>query len=352
MISTQDRREAVTLINEARASGARLSPACRILGLTARTYQRWTQEGDVGKDERPEAERPRPEHALSEEERQRIIDICNSPEFASLAPGQIVPKLADRGIYIGSESTIYRVLKEAKQLSHRGSAKAPRTPKPPSTHTATGPNEVFCWDITWLSGPVLGTFFYLYMIMDLYSRKIVGWEVHESESGVHARDLIERTVLAEGCIDRPLVLHGDNGSPLKAGTVKAKLEQLGVTPSHSRPRVSNDNAYVESLFRTCKYVPTYPRKGFRTLTAAREWVHQFVLWYNNVHQHSGINFVTPNERHTGEHIAILKARQEVYEAARERNPARWTGTTRNWEPVDMVHLNPERDENGDVRIAA
>lgn len=352
MISIQDRRQAVKLINEARTHGARLSPACRVLGLTARTYQRWTQDGETGADQRPEAERPQPEHTLSADERQQVVDICNRPEFASLSPGQIVPKLADRGVYIASEATIYRILRERDQLSHRGHAKAPRPPQSPSTHTATGPNEVWCWDITWLPGPALGMFFYLYLIMDLYSRKIVGWEVHERENGIHARDLVERTVLAEGCIDHPLVLHGDNGSPLKAETVKVMLQRLGVTPSHSRPRVSDDNAYVESLFRTCKYVPTYPKKGFETIQAARDWVSTFVSWYNRHHQHSGINFVTPNERHSGQHLAILQARQRVYEAARDRNPARWTGNTRNWEPVDQVHLNPERDQNGDVRIAA
>ncbi len=352
MISAPDRRKAVKLIDEAKDSGARLAPACRILGLSVRTYQRWTRDGSVSQDKRPEADRPRPEHALSKEERQKVLDTCNSEEFASLPPGQIVPKLADRGTYLASEATFYRILREEDQQHHRGRAKTPRPPKPPSTHSADGPNEVLCWDITWLPGPVRGMFFYLYLIMDLYSRKIVGWEVHADESSKHARELVQRTVLAEGCIDQPIVLHGDNGSPLKAETVQVMLERLGITPSYSRPRVSDDNAFVESLFRTCKYVPSFPRKGFESLTEAREWVFRFASWYNHEHQHSGINFVTPHERHTALDHAILAKRQSVYETARRRNPGRWSGNTRNWTPIGTVWLNPEREKNGGVRIAA
>jgi transposase InsO family protein len=193
-----------------------------------------------------------------------------------MPPGQIVPTLADRGRYIGSESSFYRILRACGQQNHRGRAKKPAKPKPPSTHCATSPNQTWCWDITWLPGPARGLFYYLYLILDLYSRKIVGWEVHAGESGVHARDLIERAVWAEGCIESPLVLHGDNGSPLKAETVQVMLERLGVTPSYSRPRVSDDNAFVEALFRTCKYVPRFPRSGFESLEKARAWVHSFV----------------------------------------------------------------------------
>jgi len=352
MISIPDRRKAVDLIDEARAAGARLKPPCHLLGLTPRTYQRWTREGNVGQDGRPDALRPRPRHALSGSERQEVLDACNTEEFASLPPGQIVPKLADKGIYLASEATFYRVLRAAGQQNHRGRAKAPRPPKPPSTHAAGGPNEVWCWDITWLPGPVRGMFFYLYLIMDLYSREIVGWEVHDGENSTYASELVERTVLAEGCIDQPIVLHGDNGSPLKAETVQVMLERLGVTPSYSRPRVSDDNAFVESLFRTCKYVPSFPRKGFATLTAAREWVTRFVSWYNHEHQHSGINFVTPHERHSGLDHAILAKRQNLYDNMKKEHPGRWSGDTRNWAPIGKVWLNPEREKTGEVRIAA
>ena len=352
MISTSDRRKAVELINEARESGARLAPACRILALTARTYQRWTQGGEVDHDRRPDALRRRPDHALSEEERRGILDMCNEERFSSSPPSQIVPKLADEGIYLASEATFYRVLKADEQQHHRSRAKKPAPMNPPSRHCSWGPNQTWCWDITWIPGPVKGMFFYLYLIMDLYSRKIVGWEVHDEESGRHARDLIERTVLAEGCIDQPLVLHGDNGSPLKASTVLIMLQRLGVTPSYSRPRVSDDNAFVESFFRTCKYVPSFQSKGYATLNDAREWVATFEAWYNHHHQHSGINFVTPNERHQGLDTAILANRQAVYEDARLRHPNRWSRQTRNWTPIGEVWLNPERKKTSEIRVAA
>lgn len=344
MISTQDRLTALELIEEARQSGARLAPACRILGLTARTYQRWTCEGAPIEDGRATSRRTMPSHALSDQERQQVVEVCNSPEYASLPPGQIVPRLADEGTYVASESTFYRILKAKGQARHRGRTKTPRAAKPATTHTARGPREVFCWDITWLPGPARGRFFYLYLIMDLYSRKIVGWDVHRRERAQHASALIERTRLAERCVDRPLVLHGDNGSPLKAATVQVTLKRLGIMPSYSRPRVSDDNAFVEALFRTCKYVPTYPKKGFATLTSAREWVAAFVQWYNHEHRHSGIQFVTPEERHQGLDRGILARRQALYEAKKAEHPHRWSGEVRNWEPIGAVHLNPERED--------
>jgi transposase InsO family protein len=352
MISTQDRRDALELIEEARRAGARLAPACRELGLTARTYQRWTRKEAPGEDRRRTSCRPVPPHTLSAEEREQVIEVCNQQEHASLPPGQIVPKLADEGVYLASESTFYRILKAEAQVRHRGRTKTPRAPRPPSTHTATGPRQVFCWDITWLPGPVRGKFYYLYLIMDLYSRKIVGWEVHERERAVHASALIERTRLAERCIDQPLVLHGDNGSPLKASSVQVTLKRLGIVPSYSRPRVSDDNAFVESLFRTCKYVPTYPKKGFADLTSARHWVAMFVRWYNHEHRHSGIRFVTPEERHQGLDHDILARRQALYEAKQAEHPRRWSGKVRNWEPIGVVHLNPERDTQLNSSVAA
>jgi transposase InsO family protein len=140
---------------------------------------------------------------------------------------------------------------------------------------ATAPNQVYCWDITWLPGAVKGFYFYLYLILDLYSRKIVGWEVHENESSEHASVLVKHTYLREGIRNQPLVLHSDNGSPMKGASLMETLYRLNVVSSYSRPRVSNDNAYAESLFRTCKYRPDYPVKGFADITEAREWVFQF-----------------------------------------------------------------------------
>ena len=180
MISTPDRQNAVELIDEARAAGARLRPCCSVLGITARTYQRWTVDGGVRADGRPEAARPLPSHTLSDAERQAITAVCNEPEHASMPPGQIVPKLADEGRYLASESSFYRVLSDEDQQHHRGRARKPTPSRPPATHGADAPNTVWCWDITWLPSDIRGRFFFLYLIMDLFSRKVVGWEVPPS----------------------------------------------------------------------------------------------------------------------------------------------------------------------------
>jgi transposase InsO family protein len=182
------------------------------------------------------------------------------------------------------------------------------------------------------------------MIIDLYSRKIVGWEVWEKESGEHAATLVDRAVLAEQCRMDLRVLHADNGAIQKSSTLQVKLEGLGVMASFNRPRVSNDNAYSESLFRTCKYRPDFPQRGFASIEAARSWVLSFVHWYNNVHRHSALKYVTPAQRHAGLDIAILAERRRVYEAAKKKHPSRWSRHTRNWNPVTEVHLNKRRDE--------
>jgi len=345
MTSAPDRKEIVALVDEAMAAGARQAAACAELGLDARTLQRWTDpEGAVREDRRPLAERPVPANRLTEAERDRIVDTCNAPQFASLPPSQIVPKLADEGVYIASESSFYRVLRERGQNHRRGRARKPGRSRPPASFQAKGPREVWSWDITWLPGPVLGMFFYLYLIVDIYSRKIVGWEVHERESAELAAGLLERAVWAEGGVTSPLILHADNGSPMKGATMKVTMERLGVTPSFSRPRVSNDNPFSEALFRTCKYVPAWPAKGFASIDEARDWVLEFVRWYNTQHQHSAIRFLTPDQRHRGEDAALLASRHAVYQAAREKHPARWSGRTRNWRPVGAVSLNPERPD--------
>jgi len=343
MISASDRHQALELIEEARRAGARLGPACEQLGLSVRTYLRWTRGGELSIDERPGAQRPVPANKLSVEERSRVLEICHHPAYASLPPGQIVPQLADQGDYIASESSFYRILREADEQHHRGRSKPPRAPRSPPRHRADGPRQVWSWDISWLAGPVKGAFFYLYLIVDLYSRKIVGREIFDAESAEHAAQLVRRAVLAEGCIDQPLVLHSDNGSPMKGATLLETLYRLGVVTSYSRPRVSNDNPFSEALFRTCKYRPAYPDQGFETLGAAREWVQQFVRWYNHEHCHSAIQFVTPHERHEGRDPDILAQRKAVYEQAKAHHPERWSGETRNWDPVTEVCLNPAAD---------
>lgn len=333
----------IDLIQEARSSGARLFRACDEAGIGLRTYRRWFREGSVQADKRPEAVRPGPANKLSNEERQRILSTCNSARYQSLPPSQIVPSLMDEGLYLASESSFYRILKAHNQLNHRGQSLAPRRSREATTHHASGPCEVWCWDITYCASTVRGQFYYLYMFEDVYSRKIVGYEVYEAESGDHAAALLQRCLLREKCLHRPLVLHSDNGAPMKAQTMKAKLEELGVLPSYSRPRVSNDNAFSESLFRTLKYRPDWPSSGFRSLQDARRWVDGFVDWYNTVHKHSKLRFVTPQERHEGKDAAILAQRQRVLEQARERTLGRWgTRLVRNCEPVGPTTLNPEK----------
>ncbi len=346
MIALEDRQALARDIHAAHTAGARLELACETAGIEVRTLQRWQAfDGLVGGDGRPRAVRPALGHALSQAERRQLLRVANEPRFAAVPPARIVPMLADEGVYLASESTFSRVLREHGQSVHRGRAKAPRAGRPPTTHIASAAREVWCWDMTYLPAQVMGRWFYLYLILDLYSRKIVGWEVHATDHAEHATHLVRRTALAEGiaALSSKPVLHGDNGATLKATTVLAMLNWLGVKPSYSRPRVSDDNAYAESLFRTAKYRPEFPARGFADLEEARAWAAGFVRWYNFDHRHSGIRYVSPAQRHAGEDHAILAARHALYIHARELNPARWSGNTRNWSPIGAVTLNPERD---------
>ena len=353
MIRLEDRQVIAQAVAQAHAAGARLKAACELTGIAVRTLQRWkASDGLVRGDRRPDAVREPPAHTLSAGERARILAVANEPRFADVPPARIVPMLADEGVYLASESSFHRVLRGAGQHGHRGRAKAPQATRPPSTHVANGPNQVWCWDMTFLPSAVAGRWVYLYLILDLYSRKVVGWEVHESDSADHAAHLVRRTALSEElhmASGKP-VLHGDNGATLKATTVLAMLHWLGIKPSYSRPRVSNDNAYAESLFRTAKYRPTFPAKGFAHLEEARAWAGRFVYWYNVEHRHSGIGYVTPAQRHAGEDKDILAARHTLYTQARAANPRRWSGATRDWTPHGAVTLNPERDAVIDATI--
>lgn len=345
MISASDRKNAIELIDEAVKAGAREGKACAELGISQRTLQRW-KETDTLQDQRQVVIRPTPKNKLTKAEEETILKVVNLEPFKSLPPSQIVPSLADMGIYIASESSFYRVLRAHGQQHHRGNSKQP-SKKPLATHCATGPNQVWMWDITWLPGPVKGLFYYLYLIIDLYSRKIIAWEIWEEESAELASILVKRAVLMETLTkkEHPLVLHSDNGGPMKGATLLQTLYNLGITPSKSRPRVSNDNPYAESVFRTVKYRPNYPIGGFKDLEVARIWVLEFVHWYNYQHKHSGIKFLTPVQRHTGQDREILEKRQQVYEQAKARNPLRWSRSTRDWTLPDKVWLNPERSEN-------
>jgi len=348
MISSLNRCQAVELINTAYASGAAREKACECLGISLRTFQRWTQTEYVKTDARPTAVRPEPSNKLTQAERDEMLVICNSVQYQSMPPSQIVPALADLGQYIASESSFYRVLKAANQDQRRGKVRAPNVHKKPKACKATQANQVWSWDITYLATTVLGRFYRLYLIMDIYSRKIVGWEIHTNETAEHASVLIKKASLAEGVSHRGLILHSDNGSPMKGATMLATLQKLGIVPSFSRPSVSDDNPYSESLFRTLKYTPSYPSQPFSSLDEARQWVSHFVTWYNEEHHHSGIQFVTPADRHNGRDQEVLSKRKTVYSKAKERHPERWSGDIRNWTKVEVVWLNPDNQQEQEI----
>jgi transposase InsO family protein len=311
------------------------------VGVTARTLQRWRGQGAEGGEDRRRGCHCAPANRLSDTERRRVLKLVNSPVYRDLPPKQIVAKLADEGVYVASESTMYRLLREAKQNAHRQRSKPPQSTKPPE-RVATGPAQVLCWDITYLPAAVRGTFFYLYMFQDIWSRKIVGWAVHDREDNELAAELLVDVCRDLSVDTAKLALHSDNGSAMKGATMLATLRNLGICPSYSRPGVSDDNPFIEALFRTMKYRPTYPDRPFQSLDEAREWVARFVHWYNHEHLHSTIGFVTPHDRHIGRDIDVLAQRKTLYARARAARPERWSGKPRKWQRPRIVRLNPER----------
>jgi len=360
MTSLSERGQIILLVSEAVTSGARRARACSIISLSPRTLQRW-QLGRLCGDQRPDRVQD-PKNSLSDLERTRLLAVVNSDEFGNLPPSQIVPILADRGQYLASESTIYRVLKAANQLAHRGAERPAQQRHKPRALNATAPRQLFSWDITYLPTLVMGYYFYLYLFLDIFSRKIIGWQIYDVESSDLAGEVMRDICAREDIVPKQVVLHSDNGSPMKGATMLATLQALGVMPSYSRPSVSNDNPYSESLFKTLKYRPDYPLHKFEDLLSARQWVATFVRWYNHEHRHCAIGFVTPAERHAGLDTALLQRRVEVYEAAKKERPERWSGDTRNWQYVSVVHLNPDqsvintneqqKEEYSEVKIAA
>lgn len=338
------------LIVEAVLGGARLARACAVLGFSERTFQRWqlgAEDSPDGRTLRHEA----PAHKLSVLERATLLAVANSAEFGHLPPSQIVPRLADQQRYIASESTFYRVLRAENQLAHRRPERVAHKRSKPRAACATQPNQLFTWDITYLPTTVHGLYFYLYLFLDVFSRKIVAWQIYAEESSTNAsevmRDLCRRERIAHG----QLVLHSDNGSSMKGATMLATLQALGVMASLSRPAVSNDNPYSESLFKTLKYRAAYPLNPFVDIAASRAWATTLVQWYNHEHRHSAIRFVTPAQRHAGLDQAILAQRSALYEIARAKNPLRWKRSTRDWQRIDIVHLNPDQlDTAGEADI--
>lgn len=342
-MSKSDRAECMSLVNEAQVSGASKEKSCELLGVSMRTVGRW--------ETRPEDQRhgpiTRPSNSLSATERANVIAIANSSEFANLPPCQIVPRLADDGKYVASESSFYRILRAEDLLTHRLKSQ-PRTHKKPEELMAISPNQIWSWDITYLRTAIKGIFYYLYLPMDIFSRLIVHWEVHECESADLAAEMIKTACQKQGIVRDQITLHSDNGGPMKGATMLAMLQWLGVTPSLSRPRVSDDNPFSEALFKTLKFCPSFPEHGFASLEEAKIWVEKFVHWYNTEYLHSGINWVTPSSRHYEKDTEILKNRDDVYKAARAQNPNRWSGKTRNWDRPQIVELNPGRCKKQNV----
>jgi transposase InsO family protein len=341
------KKESLILIEETLSHGVNRTTICKDCGIGVKTLNRWKT---YVKDMR-NGPNSSPANKLKTDEIDEIIKISTSTEYVDKTPNEIVPLLADKGIYIASESSFYRVLKENKLMAHRGKTK-PKTHKKPEPLVATAPNQIYSWDITYLKSPVLGMFYYLYMFMDIYSRKIVGFKVHETESMECSASLIAEICRKENITKDQLILHADNGGAMKGATMLATLQRLGVVPSFSRPRVSDDNPYSESLFKTLKYCPEYPSRAFRSIDEASDWVKQFVNWYNNEHLHSGIKFITPNARHSNEDDYILNRRKIVYEEARLRNKNRWSGKIRNWNKTEKVYLNYLQKEIKADKISA
>lgn len=343
MTLPEQRQTLLVLIDETCTAGARLERACSQIGLSHRTVQRWRRPEASHGDRRVAGlhKRAAPAHKLSQAERDAALQLLNADEFKNLPPSQIVPRLADQGRYIASESTLYRLLHQAGQMGHRRLERAPQKRSKPRALMATQPDQIFCWDITYLPTQVRGSYFYLYLFVDLFSRKAVGWQVFDCESAQLASGLLQDICAKQNIPRGQLVVHSDNGGPMKGETMLATMQRLGIAPSRSRPSVSNDNPYSESLFRTLKYRPELPVKPFENLLQARSWATELVHWYNEEHRHSGIGFVTPSQRHAGQDVALLSSRSTVYERARQAHPQRWSRATRDWSRVAHVHLNPE-----------
>jgi putative transposase len=307
------------------------------VGIGLRSYRRWKQTPGRG-DERRGPKTP-PANRLSGDERSELLRLMCLPPLRDLSPKQCVPRLLDQGIYLASEATIYRLLRTQQALRHRAAWQSPHHSHPREL-VATAPRQVWTWDITFLQSRIRGRFFYLYVVLDLFSRKIIAWCIEEFQSGAIAARLLDRACASEGIRRGELSLHADNGGPMRSGHLLALLQQLGVATSFSRPGCSDDNPFIESLFRTLKYRPESGDLRFRSLDEARALIARLVHWYNAEHLHSAVGFVTPDQRHRGEDRRILEQRRRVLDEARRLRPERWAASLRNLTPVDRVVLNP------------
>ena len=324
-------------IDEAKTKGVRMAPVCEALGIHPRTYSRWK---DHALDRRKGSPK-KTKRSLTEEERRKIIEVCTSDRFKDSTPGEIVAILAEEGIYIASERSFYRVLKNAGLLHHRRNSRPARKVQQPPELKATGPDQVYSWDITWLPSKVNGLFWYCYAVIDVWSREIVGWSIHERESEQHGRELFESIKQRRNL--NGVWVHSDNGNPMRGATFSVWLASLGMFLSHSRPLVKNDNPYIESFFRTLKYHAAYPGR-FATIEQARSWMGDFIDWYNRTHRHSGLGYITPEQRRCGDDIRLFALRNKTLQKAFELHPERFPKRgPKMWKSKRVVYLNPSHE---------
>jgi len=294
---------------------------------------------------KPEAKpRPTPAHALSADERARVREVLNSERFMDKAPRQVYAALLDEGGYLCHWRTMYRVLHEYREVRERRLIRRHPPYKKPEL-LATGPNQVWSWDITWLRGPRKGEKYALYVVIDIFSRCVVGWMIAETESSELAKQLVAETARKQGVEPGTLTIHADNGKPMKGKPLRQLLIDLGINQSHSRPYTSDDNPFSEAQFKTMKYRPDYPNR-FESIEAARDWAREFFGWYNNEHYHTGLNLLTPSSVHYGEAEAIREQRQQVMNAAFEAHPARFSrGLPQVHGAPTAVYINPPQPEH-------
>jgi transposase InsO family protein len=307
----------VTALDIAVQSGARLFKACQTIQLCPRRLRRWRKTEEDGRRGGYRAQGQR----LSEAEKDAVVEAFRQKEIADLPLKVACATLMDKGQYLASPSTCARVLAERDAAR----AKAPRKPNHAKPELrATGPGQVWCWDITWLDAPLKGTYFYLYMAIDMFSRKVVAWEVYAKEDGTLAREMFAAALQAEGISPGTLLVHADNGRPMRSQKLRALFDVLQVTASYGRPHTSNDNAFAESLFATFKGRIAFP-EYFSTVQSARDFCMEFFTWYNGFHLHSNLDYVTPQDVHEGVHSEIFAKRNSLLELNRAQHPSRHGG---------------------------
>lgn len=331
------RAELVLAVDEAIKVGVKKRDAADVIGVNKKTLTRWMKDPN-GIDGRSK-NKFHSSNKLTKDEENEVFRLMSLPENRDRTPCEIVFRLAEEGGYICSERTIYRRLEHWGLNEHRSKTKAPKRDKP-KEYVATGPNQVWTWDISYMHTIVPGVFVYLYAFIDIWDRTITGWSIHEKESGIYAANLLRRACFKNAVNPKSLIIHQDNGAPMISIDFLLELEKWGKS-SYSRPGVSDDNPFSESFFKTVKYNKGYPSK-FKDIQDASEWFYGFLDFYHFEHLHSGIGFVSPMDRRTGKDLEKLQKRRETYLAAKERNPNRWSKEVRKWESPSVVYLNSNK----------